>query len=152
MAPSPPPQREVAQRGVLRDIVYAQLPDGRQPAKEFIASLGVKDRMSFTSLFLTMAEHGLIRNPSKFRPNIDKFHCQTGDINRKYVLAEFKISHGSGQRIFAYLNGRQWVLVSGFPKGASLESEMSRARRIVCADAAFHQPPPNSQETGDAIV
>lgn len=135
------PAREVLQEGARRDVVYAQAADGSRPAKTFYASLNNQDRMSFASLFELMAEHGAITNPEKFRSNIGKFCCQIGHVTRKGGIAEFKIHHGSGQRILAYRDGRQWVLVSGFPKGANLESEKNKACRIICDDLRRQNPP-----------
>ena len=136
------PQREVIQRGAQRDIAYAQTADGAQPAKEFYLALSARDSMSFAALFLQMAEHGFIGNPEKFRPNIAKFQCGPGDTNR--TLAEFKIHHGPGQRILAYQDGRQSVLVSGCRKGAHLATEIRKAGRIACEDAAIHGSQQNS--------
>ncbi len=96
--------------------------------------------MSFASLFIEIAEHGKISNKERFRPNLSKIQCNNGDIKRNIAIAEFKIHRGCGQRILAYQDDRQWVLVNGFPKGAKLENELTRAHRIICEDLRRKSP------------
>ncbi len=83
-----------------------------------------------------MAEHGEIRNTEKFRFNVGEATCKVGNRSQTYPIAEFKIHSGSGQRIMAYLHGRQWVLTHGFRKGETLSVQTKRAKQLICEDLA----------------
>jgi putative component of toxin-antitoxin plasmid stabilization module len=130
----PAPQREIVIPGTRCDVAYAQAADGSRPAKEFMQALAIKDRLKFADLFAWIAEHGKIANTEKFRPSLSKISCKDGDVKRSTAIAEFKIHAGSGQRILAYQDGRQWVLVMGFPKGANLETALEKAHTVICED------------------
>jgi hypothetical protein len=133
-----PPRRKICQTGSACDIAYAEAEDGSLPAEEFLQALDPKDFVSFSALFLLMAEHGRISNSEKFKPKVAKFECSNGDIKRGGNIAEFKIHRGSGQRVLAYRDDRQWVLVRGFPKGAHFDGEVNKARVIICEDLRRH--------------
>lgn len=132
--------RELLQGGIKCNVVYAQAADESRPAKVFFESLEIKDQVKFANLFATIGEHGKISNTEHFRPSLSKIVCQIGDIKRKVAIAEFKIHSGCGQRILAYQDDRQWVLVSGFPKGSKVEAELKRAHRIICEDLQRKSP------------
>jgi hypothetical protein len=83
-----------------------------------------------------MAEHGEIRNTEKFRFKVGEAICKVGDRTQTIPIAEFKIHSGSGQRILAYLHGRQWVLTNGFRKGENLGVQTKRAEQILLEDLA----------------
>jgi hypothetical protein len=139
--PRPPRRRPIHHQGPVRDIVFAVQDDGSSPAKEFLESLSVSDQDRFNALFIWMAEHGEIRNPEKFRFKVGEATCKVGDRTQTISIAEFKIHSGSGQRILAFLHGRQWVLTNGFRKGEKLSVQTKRAEQIVCEDLAGRSPP-----------
>lgn len=132
--------REVLQSGAKHDVVYAECADGSKPAKEFYEGLAERDRDTFADLFIQLSEHGKIVNTERFRPKIARFECLVGGVKRVGAIAEFKIHHGSGQRMLAYREAREWILVGGFAKGRRLESEIEKARRAVCEDLRRRSP------------
>ena len=142
---SPPPRqprpRPIHHRGPVRDIVFAVRDDGSSPAREFLESLSVSDQDRFNDLFIWMAERGEIRNTEKFRFNVGKATCKVGNRSQTVPIAEFKIHSGSGQRIMAFLHGRQWVLTHGFRKGENLSVQKKRANQIICEDLAGQSAP-----------
>ncbi len=132
--PRPPRPRPIHHGGPVRDVVFAVRNDGSSPAKEFLESLSVSDQDKFNALFIWMAERGEIHNTEKFRFNVGEATCKVGNRSQTFPIAEFKIHSGSGQRIMAYLQGRQWVLTHGFRKGENLNVQKKRAERIICED------------------
>jgi len=70
--------------------------------------------------------------------NIGKATCEVGNRSQTVPIAEFKIHSGSGQRIMAFLHGRQWVLTHGFRKGENLSVQRSGPTRL------FARTPPAS--------
>jgi hypothetical protein len=135
-SPRPVRQRPVQVTGPARDIVFAIRADGSSPARDFLEGLSLFDQDKFNVLFIRMAEHGEIRNAEKFRPKVGEAACRLGDRLEKYPIAEFKIHTGSGQRILAFLDGRQWVLTNGFAKGEKLSIQTKKANAIICDDMA----------------
>ncbi len=101
----------------------------------------MSDQDRFNVLFIWMAERGEIRNTEKFRFNAGEATCKVGNRSQTVPIAEFKIHSGSGQRIMAFLQGRQWVLTHGFRKGENLSVQTKRAEPIICEDLAGQGPP-----------
>lgn len=137
-APIPPPQparpRPIHLAGPIRDVVFAVRADGSHPAKVFLESLSNSDQVKFLALFMQMTEHGKILSNERFRFEVGKVKCTLDGQTNEIKIAEFKIHSGSGQRILAYLYGRQWVLTNGFAKGENLSSQIQKANQIVCED------------------
>jgi hypothetical protein len=130
----PLPPREIHADGPKRSIAFAMLGDGTKPARDFFDDLDEGDKDKFDSLFATMCQHGKITNDQKFRSCVGTTRCDHGGVVTRYPVSEFKIHTGSGKRILAILDGRQFVLTHGFNKGAKLPSEVKKAGRIFSED------------------
>lgn len=135
--PQPEQPRNVLHDGPARNIAYARLSNGSEPARAFFDSLSGEDQNKFMSLFVTMCETGRILNEEKFHyisgGDGEAVCNHSGEISR-FRIAEFKIHTGEGKRFLACLDGRQWVLTHGFAKGGKVSTECRKAERIFCDD------------------
>lgn len=131
-------ERRVLHRGHQRDIVFAVCADGSEPAKKFLEDLSPVDRAKFFQLFMWTGEQGELRNEQKFRLKVGVRTCKIGDKTQDIPIAEFKIHGGSGQRILAYRQDKQWILTNGFPKGDKLSNHLDRAGEIIGEDFGNH--------------
>jgi putative component of toxin-antitoxin plasmid stabilization module len=83
------------------------------------------------ALFIQTAQAGRLFNKVKFRPKIASLNLRIGDRVVSRPIAEFKIHSSGGHRMLTVQDGRQWVLILGFQKGATLENQIERAGNIV---------------------
>ena len=107
----------------------------RLPRKSFWRVSRFRIRTDSTIFFIWMAEHGEIRNTEKFRKR-RRGYLQGGQSKSDVSDRGIQIHSGSGQRIMAYLHGRQWVLTHGFRKGETLSVQTKRAKQLICEDLA----------------
>src|SRR4051812_20612184 len=97
--------------------------------KQFYDSLNDVQKDAFDSLFITICEHGSIKNPQKFRHKIGSIQCKNEGTVEEFPVSEFKIGSGPGFRIMAVLEGNVYVLTHGCPKpkDSQLPGEIQRA-------------------------
>jgi putative component of toxin-antitoxin plasmid stabilization module len=126
--------RPIHVSGPTCDVVFAVRKDGSCPAREYLNALKVSDQDKFNALFIQMTQVGRLFNKVKFRPRIASLNLKLGDRVVSRPIAEFKIHSGGGHRMLTVQDGRQWVLVLGFQKGATLENQIERAGNIIQED------------------
>lgn len=100
--------------------VCAYSPDAESLPQVVLWIQGLHDRhrKTFLNLIERTADHGQILNDQKSR--------DLGD-----GIFEFKSHHGAGERLaYFYLPGGQAVLSHGFPKGAPVAPQITRAAEL----------------------
>ena len=120
--------------GPQRAIVCALLESGDSPIQDYLESLDVKDYTQFFNRFTRMSLDGKIGSKEQFRHRVHTIWCTWNGKGTEFPVGEFKIHSGTGKRIMACLDGREWVLTHGFRKGSKLATEGEKAGWIFCQD------------------
>jgi hypothetical protein len=98
-------------------VEYAIKLNGKMPAKEFIDTLTIGERIKVSHPLKQLAELGRIFNPEKFRKI----------KGMRESIFEIKSDH---IRILCFQMSNCWVLTNGFRKGDPPRTEFQRAENI----------------------
>lgn len=122
--PSDRPPPEVVVQGLHGSVIYARLPDGTSPSREFFNSLSIGERTKFLSIFSSLLNNATLRHNNR-----QQFRQVEGE------LFEFK-RNDLQMRIFAFRAGKVWYLIrglSGKKEDALPPGEVKRALRDLAS-------------------